>query len=135
MCEILSSVEREREEIPNSTINREDPFPVPLHHRRPPQPTSLHHRRPPQPNPSAPPPLLTAITTGLLGTSTTTKIIGHVGTRTQPARYVTQHRSILARPTYMQPNSQNVMVGRLGGQLDYMHPIHVRYGHCVKLKR
>ncbi|KAE9456646.1 hypothetical protein C3L33_11586, partial [Rhododendron williamsianum] len=50
-------------------------------------------------------------------------IIGHVGGRTQPARYVTQHHSIQAGPAYMQPNSQNVMVGRLGGQLVYMHPV------------
>ncbi|KAI8557601.1 hypothetical protein RHMOL_Rhmol04G0022500 [Rhododendron molle] len=50
-------------------------------------------------------------------------LIGHVGSRTQPARYVTQHHSIQAGPAYMQPNSQNVMVGRLGGQLVYMHPV------------
>ncbi|KAG5551082.1 hypothetical protein RHGRI_009491 [Rhododendron griersonianum] len=38
-------------------------------------------------------------------------IIGHVGGRTQPARYVTQHHSIQAGPAYMQPNSQNVSSG------------------------
>ncbi|KAF7112255.1 hypothetical protein RHSIM_RhsimUnG0251100 [Rhododendron simsii] len=57
------------------------------------------------------------------GFSDSQSIIGHVGSRTQPARYVTQHHSIQAGSAYMQPNSQNVMVGRLGGQLVYMHPI------------
>ncbi|KAI8006684.1 Polyadenylate-binding protein-interacting protein 4 [Camellia lanceoleosa] len=49
-------------------------------------------------------------------------IIGHIGNRTQPVRYDGQHHhSIQAGPAYMHPNSQNVMVGRLG-QLIYMHP-------------
>ncbi|CAL5341739.1 unnamed protein product [Camellia sinensis] len=49
-------------------------------------------------------------------------IIGHIGNRTQSVRYDGQHHhSIQAGPAYMHPNSQNVMVGRLG-QLIYMHP-------------
>ncbi|KAK2990008.1 hypothetical protein RJ640_004686 [Escallonia rubra] len=49
-------------------------------------------------------------------------IVGHVGNRTQPIRYPAQYHPVQAGPTYMHPNSQNVMVGRMG-QLVYVHPV------------
>lgn len=48
--------------------------------------------------------------------------IGYVGTRTQPARYAGQYHHLQAATGYVHPNSQNVMVGRLG-PLVYMHPV------------
>ncbi|KAL5735978.1 hypothetical protein ACOSQ2_030766 [Xanthoceras sorbifolium] len=49
-------------------------------------------------------------------------IVGHMGGRTQPLRYA-GHYPIQAGPAYMHPNSQPVMVGRLGGQLFYVQPV------------
>ncbi|KAA8523686.1 hypothetical protein F0562_010109 [Nyssa sinensis] len=48
---------------------------------------------------------------------------GHVGSRQQPVRYAGQYHSVQTGPAYIHPNSQNVMVGRLGGQLVYWHPV------------
>ncbi|XP_022151014.1 uncharacterized protein LOC111019035 isoform X2 [Momordica charantia] len=48
-------------------------------------------------------------------------MVGHVGTRTQPLRYVGQY-PLQAGPTFGPPNSQAVMVGRFG-QLVYVHPV------------
>ncbi|XP_060186895.1 uncharacterized protein LOC132616490 [Lycium barbarum] len=49
--------------------------------------------------------------------------IGYMGSRTQPARYATsQYHHLQASTGYVHPNSQNVMVGRLG-PLVYMHPV------------
>ncbi|XP_059664802.1 uncharacterized protein LOC132311091 isoform X2 [Cornus florida] len=50
-------------------------------------------------------------------------IVGHVGSRTQPIRYAGQYHPLQAGPAYVHPNSLNVMVGRLGGQLVYVHPV------------
>uniref|UniRef100_A0A5B6Z7E2 Putative polyadenylate-binding protein-interacting protein 4 isoform X1 n=1 Tax=Davidia involucrata TaxID=16924 RepID=A0A5B6Z7E2_DAVIN len=50
-------------------------------------------------------------------------IVGHVGSRTQPVRFAGQYHSVQTGPAYIHPNSQNVMVGRLGGQLVYVHPV------------
>ncbi|KAL0550054.1 hypothetical protein IC582_014552 [Cucumis melo] len=47
-------------------------------------------------------------------------MVGHVGTRTQPLRYVSQY-PLQAGPTFGPPNSSAVMVGRFG-QLVYMQP-------------
>ncbi|KAL2496137.1 hypothetical protein Fot_39894 [Forsythia ovata] len=49
-------------------------------------------------------------------------IIGQVVNRTQPVRYAGQYHNLQARPAYVHPNPQNVMVGRVG-PLVYMHPI------------
>lgn len=49
-------------------------------------------------------------------------IVGHMGSRTQPIRYAGQYHPVQAGPTYVNPNSQNVMVGRLG-PLVYVHPV------------
>ncbi|XP_038906325.1 polyadenylate-binding protein-interacting protein 4-like [Benincasa hispida] len=48
-------------------------------------------------------------------------MVGHVGTRTQPLRYVGQY-PLQAGPTFGPPNSPAVMVGRFG-QLVYMQPL------------
>ncbi|KAK4341849.1 hypothetical protein RND71_037665 [Anisodus tanguticus] len=48
--------------------------------------------------------------------------IGYMGNRTQPARYASQYHHLQAPTGYVHPNSQNVMVGRLG-PLVYMHPV------------
>ncbi|XP_043688122.1 uncharacterized protein LOC122639356 isoform X3 [Telopea speciosissima] len=48
-------------------------------------------------------------------------IVGQVGSRQQPVRYAGQY-PIQAGPPYVHPNSQPVMVGRLG-QLLYVHPV------------
>ncbi|CAN4102718.1 unnamed protein product [Withania somnifera] len=48
--------------------------------------------------------------------------IGYMGRRTQPARYAGQYHHLQAATSYVHPNSQNVMVGRLG-PLVYMHPV------------
>ncbi|KAF2288754.1 hypothetical protein GH714_012246 [Hevea brasiliensis] len=45
-----------------------------------------------------------------------------MGNRTQPLRYAGQYHAVQATPTYVPPNSQAVMVGRLG-QLVYVQPI------------
>jgi hypothetical protein len=50
-------------------------------------------------------------------------IVGHMGHRAQPTRYAGQfHHPVQAGPTYVNPNSQNVMVGRLG-PLVYVQPV------------
>ncbi|KAK3027951.1 hypothetical protein RJ639_039418 [Escallonia herrerae] len=49
-------------------------------------------------------------------------IVGHVGNRTQQIRYPAQYHPVQAGPTFVHPNSQNVMVGRMG-QLVYVHPV------------
>ncbi|GFZ12517.1 hypothetical protein Acr_23g0009020 [Actinidia rufa] len=59
---------------------------------------------------------------GVIDSQYSQSIIGHVGSRAQSHRYAGQHHSIQAGPAYMHPNSQNVVVGRLG-QLVYMHPV------------
>ncbi|MCD7470291.1 hypothetical protein HAX54_010025 [Datura stramonium] len=48
--------------------------------------------------------------------------IGYMGSRTQPARYATPYHHLQGATGYVPPNSQNVMVGRLG-PLVYMHPV------------
>ncbi|KAM7498874.1 hypothetical protein LguiA_023288 [Lonicera macranthoides] len=51
------------------------------------------------------------------------QIVGHMGNRAQPTRYAGQyHTPVQPGPTYVHPNSQNVMVGRLG-PLVYVHPV------------
>ncbi|XP_021677011.2 uncharacterized protein LOC110662365 isoform X3 [Hevea brasiliensis] len=45
-----------------------------------------------------------------------------MGNRTQPLRYAGQYHAVQATPTYVPPNSQAVMVGRLG-QLVYVQPV------------
>ncbi|OVA10551.1 Ataxin 2 [Macleaya cordata] len=49
-------------------------------------------------------------------------IVGHVGSRPQPVRYASHYAPFQAAPTYVHPNSQSVMVSRLG-QLVYVHPV------------
>ncbi|XP_031248169.1 uncharacterized protein LOC116105948 [Pistacia vera] len=49
-------------------------------------------------------------------------LVGHVGSRTQPVRYAGQF-PVQAGPAYVHPNSQTVMVGRVGGQLLYLQPV------------
>ncbi|XP_009600137.1 uncharacterized protein LOC107831078 [Nicotiana tabacum] len=48
--------------------------------------------------------------------------IGYMGSRNQQARYAGQYHHLQAATGYVHPNSQNVMVGRLG-PLVYMHPV------------
>lgn len=48
--------------------------------------------------------------------------IEYMGSRTQPGRYGSQNHHLQAVTGYVHPNSQNVMVGRLG-PLVYMHPV------------
>ncbi|XP_062102065.1 uncharacterized protein LOC133810773 isoform X1 [Humulus lupulus] len=48
-------------------------------------------------------------------------IVGHMGSRMQPLRYSSQY-PIQAGPGIVHPNSQSVMVGRLG-QLVYVHSV------------
>ncbi|XP_022985253.1 uncharacterized protein LOC111483301 isoform X1 [Cucurbita maxima] len=78
------------------------------------------------------PPSLSQMTTQYLGLVATLlnfpnlyalfgQMVGHVGTRTQPLRYVGQY-PFQAAPTFGPPNSPAVMVGRLG-QLVYMQPL------------
>ncbi|KAJ0045706.1 hypothetical protein Pint_04159 [Pistacia integerrima] len=50
------------------------------------------------------------------------ELVGHVGSRTQPVRYAGQF-PVQAGPAYVHPNSQTVMVGRVGGQLLYLQPV------------
>lgn len=49
-------------------------------------------------------------------------IVGNLGSRSQPVRYAGHYLPVQAGSTYVQPNSQAVMVGRLG-QLFYVHPV------------
>ncbi|XP_047307331.1 polyadenylate-binding protein-interacting protein 4-like [Impatiens glandulifera] len=55
-------------------------------------------------------------------------IAGQAGSRAVPVRYAGQYQTFQGLPitttttTYSHPNYQNVMVGRLGGQLVYMQP-------------
>lgn len=48
--------------------------------------------------------------------------IGYTGSRTQPGRYGSQYHHLQTATGYMHPNSQNVMVGRVG-PLVYLHPV------------
>ncbi|KAK9070621.1 hypothetical protein SSX86_011023 [Deinandra increscens subsp. villosa] len=48
-------------------------------------------------------------------------IVGYMTNRSQPVRYGPYH-PVQTAPTYVQPNSQNVMVGRLGPVV-YVHPV------------
>ncbi|KAI7757776.1 hypothetical protein M8C21_027945 [Ambrosia artemisiifolia] len=48
-------------------------------------------------------------------------IVGYMSNRSQPVRYGPYH-PVQTAPTYVQPNSQNVMVGRLGPVV-YVHPV------------
>lgn len=56
---------------------------------------------------------------GVSGSQFSQPIVGHMGSRTQPLRYTGQYNPVQAGPAYMHPNSQAVMVGRLG-QLVYV---------------
>ncbi|KAJ4975223.1 hypothetical protein NE237_000329 [Protea cynaroides] len=58
---------------------------------------------------------------GVSGSEYSQPIVGHVGSRPQPVRYAGQY-PIQAGPAYVHPNSQPVMVGRMG-QLLYVHPV------------
>ncbi|KAL8255174.1 hypothetical protein R6Q59_033395 [Mikania micrantha] len=49
-------------------------------------------------------------------------IVGYMTNRSQPVRYGPYHPVQTAPSTYVQPNPQNVMVGRLGPVL-YVHPV------------
>ncbi|XP_015577166.2 polyadenylate-binding protein-interacting protein 4 isoform X5 [Ricinus communis] len=49
-------------------------------------------------------------------------IVGHMGNRTQPLRYAGQYHAVQAAPAYVPPNSQAVVVGRLG-QLVYVQSV------------
>ncbi|KAI3746379.1 hypothetical protein L6452_08810 [Arctium lappa] len=49
-------------------------------------------------------------------------IVGYVANRSQPVRYGGQYHRVQTTPTYVQPSSQNVMVGRLG-PVFYVHPL------------
>ncbi|KAK9268506.1 hypothetical protein L1049_000258 [Liquidambar formosana] len=64
---------------------------------------------------------LTAVNGGS-GSQYSQPIVGHMGSRTQPIRYAGQYHPVQAGSTYVHPNSQAVMVGRLG-QLFYVHPV------------
>ncbi|XP_048234940.1 uncharacterized protein LOC8282898 isoform X1 [Ricinus communis] len=50
------------------------------------------------------------------------QIVGHMGNRTQPLRYAGQYHAVQAAPAYVPPNSQAVVVGRLG-QLVYVQSV------------
>ncbi|XP_076890241.1 uncharacterized protein LOC143541250 isoform X2 [Bidens hawaiensis] len=49
-------------------------------------------------------------------------VVGYMTNRSQPVRYGPYHPAVQTAPTYVQPNSQNVMVGRLGPVV-YVHPV------------
>ncbi|KAI3810041.1 hypothetical protein L1987_19648 [Smallanthus sonchifolius] len=49
-------------------------------------------------------------------------IVGYMTNRSQPVRYAGPYHPVQTAPTYVQPNSQNVMVGRLGPVV-YVHPV------------
>ncbi|ONK65877.1 uncharacterized protein A4U43_C06F1890 [Asparagus officinalis] len=49
-------------------------------------------------------------------------VLGHANAWQQPVRLSGQHHPVQALPTYMQPTSQMVMIGRTG-QLVYLHPV------------
>ncbi|PHU13043.1 hypothetical protein BC332_19973 [Capsicum chinense] len=63
-----------------------------------------------------------AVVNGGLDVQYAQPTIGYMGNRTQPARYASQYHHLQAANGYVHPNSQNVMVGRLG-PLVYMHPL------------
>ncbi|XP_031116396.1 uncharacterized protein LOC116020072 [Ipomoea triloba] len=48
--------------------------------------------------------------------------MGYVGNRTAPTRYASQYHQLQTGTGYVHPNSENVMVGRLGPVL-YVHPV------------
>ncbi|XP_043693132.1 polyadenylate-binding protein-interacting protein 3-like [Telopea speciosissima] len=74
------------------------------------------------------------IVNGGSGSQYSQPIVGHVGSRPQPIRYAGQY-PIQAGPAYVHPNSQPVMVGRLG-QLLYVHPVsHVRHDLSLILSK
>ncbi|XP_050217958.1 uncharacterized protein LOC126668814 [Mercurialis annua] len=50
------------------------------------------------------------------------QVVAHMGNRTQQLRYAGQYHAVQAAPAYVPPNSQAVMIGRLG-QVVYMQPI------------
>ncbi|XVF70638.1 hypothetical protein PTKIN_Ptkin11bG0178900 [Pterospermum kingtungense] len=52
--------------------------------------------------------------TGVSGSQFSQPIVGHVGSRTQPLRYTGQYHTVQAAPSYLNPNSQAVMFGRMG---------------------
>ncbi|GAV72936.1 SM-ATX domain-containing protein [Cephalotus follicularis] len=49
-------------------------------------------------------------------------VVGHMGSRTQPLRYAAQYQPVQPGLAYVNPNSQAVMVGRMG-QLVYVQPV------------
>lgn len=49
-------------------------------------------------------------------------IVGYMTNRAQPVRYGGQYHPVQTAPNYVQPGSQNVMVGRLGPVV-YVHPV------------
>lgn len=49
-------------------------------------------------------------------------IVGYMTNRAQPVRYGGQYHPVQTAPTYVQPGSPNVMVGRLGPVV-YVHPV------------
>lgn len=59
---------------------------------------------------------------GVLDVQYAQPTIGYMGSRTQPARYASPYHHLQGATGYVHPNSQNVMVGRLG-PLVYMHPV------------
>ncbi|XP_019183485.1 PREDICTED: uncharacterized protein LOC109178313 isoform X2 [Ipomoea nil] len=48
--------------------------------------------------------------------------MGYMGSRAAPTRYASQYHQLQAGSGYVHPNSENVMVGRLGPVL-YVHPV------------
>ncbi|XP_065862369.1 uncharacterized protein [Euphorbia lathyris] len=77
--------------------------------------------RPSIPAKFAPYPNFAAVN-GVSGPQFSQPIVGHMGSRTQPLRYASQYHAVQATPAYVPPNSQAVMVGRLG-QLVYVQPV------------
>lgn len=49
-------------------------------------------------------------------------IVGYMTNRGQPVRYSNQYHPVQTTPTYVQPATQNVMVGRFGPVV-YVHPV------------
>ncbi|XP_021288080.1 uncharacterized protein LOC110419387 [Herrania umbratica] len=60
---------------------------------------------------------------GVSGSQFSQPIVGHMGSRTQPLRYAGQYHPLQAVPASLNPNSQAVMLGRLG-QLIYVPVSH-----------
>ncbi|KAJ6727912.1 ATAXIN 2-RELATED [Salix koriyanagi] len=57
-------------------------------------------------------------------------VAGHMETRMQPLRHAGQYHAVQAASSYAPPNSQSVMVRRLG-HVVYVQPVtHVRHGIC-----